>query len=67
MPIAVTEMKHAEAITERLAYLGGTPTTKPEPVFVGELGRSAATEAAAARRRTGHARRRVDVAAFAQA
>jgi bacterioferritin len=34
--IAITEMKHAEAIAERLAYLGGTPTTKPEPVFVGE-------------------------------
>ena len=34
--IAITEMKHAEAIAERLAYLGGTPTTKPEPIFVGE-------------------------------
>jgi bacterioferritin len=34
--IAVTEMKHAEAIAERLFYLGGTPTTKPEPIFVGE-------------------------------
>jgi len=34
--IAVAEMKHAEAIAERLAYLGGTPTTKPEPIFVGE-------------------------------
>ncbi len=33
--IAVAEMKHAEAIAERLAYLGGTPTTKPEPIFVG--------------------------------
>ncbi len=33
--IGVTEMKHAEAIAERLAYLGGTPTTKPEPIFVG--------------------------------
>jgi len=32
---AITEMKHAEEIAERLAYLGGTPTTKPEPVFVG--------------------------------
>ncbi|KYH39971.1 MAG: ferritin [Candidatus Bathyarchaeota archaeon B26-1] len=29
-------MKHAEAIAERLAYLGVTPTTKPEPIFVGE-------------------------------
>lgn len=34
--IAVTEMKHAEDIAERLAYLGGTPTTKPDPIFVGE-------------------------------
>lgn len=34
--IAITEMKHAEAIAERLAYLGGIPTTKPEPIFVGE-------------------------------
>jgi len=33
--IAVTEMKHAEAIAERLFYLGGTPTTKPDPIFVG--------------------------------
>ncbi len=33
---AITEMKHAEAIAERLAYLGGTPTTKPDPIFVGE-------------------------------
>jgi len=34
--IAITEMKHAEAIAERLFYLGGTPTTKPEPIFVGK-------------------------------
>jgi len=34
--IAVTEMKHAEAIAERLAYLGGKPTTKLEPIFVRE-------------------------------
>jgi bacterioferritin len=33
--IAIAEMKHAEAIAERLAYLGGTPTTKPAPIFVG--------------------------------
>jgi bacterioferritin len=32
---AITEMKHAEEIAERLTYLGGTPTTKPEPIFVG--------------------------------
>jgi bacterioferritin (cytochrome b1) len=29
-------MKHAEAFAERLAYLGGTPTTKQNPIFVGE-------------------------------
>ena len=34
--IAVAEMKHAESIAERLAYLGGEPTTKPEPIFVGK-------------------------------
>jgi len=33
--VAISEMKHAEAIAERLAYYGGTPTTKPEPIFVG--------------------------------
>jgi bacterioferritin len=33
--IAITEMKHAEGIAERLAYLDGTPTTKPNPIFVG--------------------------------
>jgi bacterioferritin len=34
--IAIAEMKHAEEIAERLAYLGGTPTTKPDPIFVGK-------------------------------
>ncbi len=34
--IAVAEMKHAEAIAERLYYLGGVPTTKPTPIFVGD-------------------------------
>ena len=33
--IAITEMKHAEEIAERLAYLGGTPTIKPDPIVVG--------------------------------
>ncbi|MEO0123691.1 MAG: ferritin-like domain-containing protein [candidate division WOR-3 bacterium] len=33
--ISITEMKHAEAIAERLNYLGGKPTTKPEPINVG--------------------------------
>lgn len=34
--IAIAEMKHAEAIAERLYYLGDIPTTKPDPIFVGE-------------------------------
>lgn len=34
--IAITEMKHAETIAERLSYLGGEPTTKPDPIFVGK-------------------------------
>ncbi len=33
---AITEMKHAEAIAERLWYLEGTPTTKPAAIKVGE-------------------------------
>lgn len=33
--IAITEMKHAEAIAERLYYLGGMPTTKPAAIDVG--------------------------------
>jgi bacterioferritin len=33
--IAITEMKHAEAIGERLDYLGGTLTTKPSAIEVG--------------------------------
>jgi len=33
---AIAEMKHAEKIAERLWYLGGTPTTKPDPIVVGE-------------------------------
>jgi bacterioferritin len=32
---AIAEMKHAESIAERLYYLGGIPTTKPDPIFVG--------------------------------
>jgi len=32
---AISEMKHAEKIAERLWYLGGTPTTKPDSIFVG--------------------------------
>jgi bacterioferritin len=34
--IAVVEMKHAEEIAERLNFLGGIPTTKPSPIFVGK-------------------------------
>lgn len=33
--ISLMEMKHAEAIAERLFYLGGIPTTKPSPIFIG--------------------------------
>ena len=33
--IAIAEMKHAEAIAERLYYFDGVPTTKPTPIFVG--------------------------------
>lgn len=33
--IAIAEMKHAEALAERLVYLNGVPTTKPDPIFVG--------------------------------
>src|SRR4030066_1681809 len=33
--IAISEMKHAEAVAERLVYLGGKPTTKPTPIVVG--------------------------------
>jgi bacterioferritin len=34
--IAITEMKHAEKIAERLWYLGGKPTTKPSVISVGD-------------------------------
>ncbi len=34
--IAITEMKHAEAIAERLFYLGDIPTTKPTDILVGK-------------------------------
>ena len=32
---AITEMKHAERVAERLNYFGGVPTTKPDPIYVG--------------------------------
>ena len=33
---AITEMKHAEALGERIDYLGGTPTKQPNPITPGE-------------------------------
>ncbi len=33
--IAIDEMKHAEIFAERLAYLGGIPTSKPTEITVG--------------------------------
>jgi len=33
--IAISEMKHAEELAERISSLNGIPTEKPEPVFVG--------------------------------
>lgn len=33
--ISIVEMKHAEAIAERLDYLGAVPTTKPVQIRVG--------------------------------
>jgi bacterioferritin len=32
---AIAEMRHAEKLAERLDYLDGVPTTKPDPIFVG--------------------------------
>jgi len=34
--IGIVEMKHAEGIAERLNVLGGTPTTKPDTITIGE-------------------------------
>lgn len=34
--IAINEMTHAEMIADRLNYLGGKPTTRPDPITVGE-------------------------------
>ena len=33
--IGIAEMKHAEAIAERLNYFDQVPTTKPTPIFLG--------------------------------
>ena len=34
--IAITEMRHAEAIAERVVLLGGEPTTQPEVITIGD-------------------------------
>jgi bacterioferritin len=34
--VSIAEMKHAEAIAERLFFLGERPTTKPNPIIVDE-------------------------------
>jgi bacterioferritin len=34
--IAVAEMKHAEALGERIDYLGGVPTKQPNPITPGK-------------------------------
>jgi bacterioferritin len=34
--IAIVEMRHAEAIAERIVNLNGKPTTEPEPITIGE-------------------------------
>ena len=33
--IGIVEMRHAEAIAERLNYFDEVPTTKPTPIFIG--------------------------------
>lgn len=34
--VAITEMRHAEAIAERVVALGGEPTTQPDEVTIGK-------------------------------
>jgi bacterioferritin len=34
--IAITEMRHAEAIAERVVRLGGEPTSQPAPITIGK-------------------------------
>ena len=34
--IAITEMRHAEAIANRVVRLGGEPTTQPAPITIGK-------------------------------
>jgi bacterioferritin len=33
--VSIDEMKHAEALAERIDFLGGDPTTRPGPILVG--------------------------------
>lgn len=33
--VAITEMRHAEAVAERVVHLGGQPTTQPDAVTIG--------------------------------
>lgn len=33
---SINEMKHAEKIAERIAFYGGIPTTKPDPITLGK-------------------------------
>ena len=33
--LSIVEMKHAEALAERIDLLGGVPTTQPKPIAVG--------------------------------
>ena len=33
--IAIEEMKHAEALAERIAFLNGIPTVKPDDIHIG--------------------------------
>lgn len=33
--VAITEMKHAEVLAERIDFLGGDPTTKPDEIGTG--------------------------------
>ncbi len=37
--IAIAEMRHAEAIAERVVVLGGEPTTQPDAVTIGKTAR----------------------------
>ena len=34
--VAITEMRHAEAIAERVILLGGEATTEPDPITIGK-------------------------------